>query len=157
MPVGLIKILAEISERIYDKITDPPEGQANVAQWCKKELCWEGVKALKIPVQIPSDLMLAKEEQQYSKRQDKKDKKLLSGIEVQMFVVQAGTEIWKKIFEYYKKYSKTSSVTSTQMDILEKMSQGRLTPPSDKQSKILYQLYDKAEKEGVAFQENSVL
>jgi len=150
LPNSLIKILEDISERIYHEITNPPVGHANVAQWCKKQICWEKVKTLKIPVAIDKGLLMDKVEQQYSKREERKEKELLSGIEIQTFVVKLELEIWKKLFDHYEKYRNSSAVSPMQMDILEKMSHRRLKPPSEKQSNILYQLYVKAEEEGVA-------
>jgi len=150
LPDSLIKILEDISERIYCEITSPPEGHANVAQWCKKQTCWDKVKTLEISVTINKSLLIGKVKQQYSKRKEKKEKKLLNGIKIQAFVVESEKEMWKKLFDHYEKYRDSSGVSPMQMDILEKMSHGALKPPSEKQAKILYQLYERAEEEGVA-------
>jgi hypothetical protein len=150
LPDGLIKILKDIAEEIYREITNPPEGYANIAQWCKKQTCWDKVKTLEIPVKINKSLLIGKVKQQYIKREEKKEKKLLNGIEIHAFVVESEKEIWKKLFDHYEKYRNSSGVSPTQMDILEKMFFGALKPPSEKQSKILYQLYVKANEEGVA-------
>ena len=86
----------------------------------------------------------------YTKKEDKKTKQLESGIEMQMFAVNTEREVWRRLFEYYQKQGKTSAVSSTQLDILNKMSAGFLSLPSEKQSKVLYQLYMKAVAEGFA-------
>jgi hypothetical protein len=36
--------LAEMSECIYDKLTDPQRSVENVTQWCKREDCWKSVQ-----------------------------------------------------------------------------------------------------------------
>ncbi len=66
-----------------------------------------------------------------------------------MFVISKDKEVWNQIFKHYQKYGIGSAVSSTQLDILHKMSLGHLPLPSEKQSKILYQLYEKAVEEGV--------
>ena len=73
-----------------------------------------------------------------------------SGIEMQMFVIGKDKEDWNKIRQHYQKYGAGSAVSATQMDILQKWASGYLTLPSEKQSKILYQLYERAVEEGVA-------
>ncbi|KZS47067.1 abortive phage infection protein [Paenibacillus glucanolyticus] len=148
LPTNLIDPINIISKAIYDEITDPPEGSANVAQWCKKTSCWETIKQLELGVVIDSKLLMDKDEKKYINKEDKKDKKLDSGIELQIIVVNIDREVWHNLFLYYKKYESTSSISFTQLDILEKMAKGYLTPPSEKQSKILYQLFQKASDEG---------
>ena len=44
---------------------------------------------------------------------------------------------------------KDYKLSMTKLDILKKMSMGSLGVPSEKQSKILYDLYLKAEEDGV--------
>lgn len=46
LPKELIPIINTITKGIYDSITTPPGGSANIAQWCKKRECWERVKNL---------------------------------------------------------------------------------------------------------------
>ncbi len=145
---NLFDALQKVSKAVYDSITNPPEGYANIAQWCKKTSCWEAVKLINLELFIDSNLLINKEDQKYNKREDKRDKKLDSSIEIQIFVVNTEVGVWRNLFEYYKKYKTTMSITHTQLDILEKMSIGYLNPPSEKQCKILYQLYEKASDDG---------
>lgn len=148
LPINMIETLKTISESIYKLITNPPGGSANVTQWCKKRGCWETVKQINLGIVISSKLLMDKEEKKYIKREDKKDKRLDNSIEIQIFVVNTDVKVWRDLFEYYKKYESTTSVSRTQLDILEKMALGYLMPPSEKQCKILYQLYEKATDEG---------
>jgi len=145
----LADILKMITKSIYDQITTPPPGDANIAQWCKKLNCWEKVKLLDLNIDIDECLLVDKDEQKYHKREEKKIKKLESGIEIQSFVVKTPLETWLNLYTYYLKYASTSVISSTQLDILKKMSMGSLIPPSEKQSKILYQLFEKAQNEGL--------
>lgn len=146
----LKKVLAEITEAVYEEITNPPSGIANITQWCKKEGCWESVKKLDLDLAVSEKLLIDKEEVKYKKIEDKKDKKIESGIEMQVFVIGKDRETWNHIYEHYHKYGVGSAVSATQLDMLHKMSLGQITLPSEKQSKILYQLYEKAVAEGAA-------
>ncbi len=69
---------------------------------------------------------------------------------MQMFVINKDKESWNKIHQHYKTHGVGSAVSATQLDILHKWTLGYITLPSEKQSKILYQLYEKAVEEGVA-------
>lgn len=149
LPDSLIRVLDTISECVYDKITNPPQGFANVAQWCKKQICWESVRSINLNIEINEELLINKEKQKYNKREDRKEKKLESGIEIQMFVVKTKKEIWGELYKYYEKYKSTAKISNMQLDILKKMVYNYLNPPSEKQSKILYELYKKADSEGV--------
>lgn len=150
LPSELIKLMKKITKAIYDEITDPPAGTANIAQWCKKEGCWERVKNMHLDVFVSEGLLIDNENLKYTKKEDKKTKQLESGIEMQSFVVTLDLQIWSALLNYYKKHAATSAVSSTQLDILYKMSLGALGIPSEKQSKILYQLHAKAVEEGFA-------
>lgn len=149
LPASLVDLLKKISKAIYDEIVNPPEGFANVAQWCKKTRCWETIKQMKLDISISDNLLIDKDEQKLNKREDKKNKKLDNSIEMQMFVVNTDIEVWKNLYEHYKKYESTSNISRTQLDILEKMAKNCLAPPSEKQSKILYLLYLKGNNDGV--------
>jgi hypothetical protein len=150
LPPELTKLMKKITKAVYDEITDPPAGTANIAQWCKKEGCWERVKNMYLDVFVRESLLIDSENLKYTKKEDKKTKQLESGIEMQTFVVTLDQQVWSALLNYYKKHAATSTLSSTQLDILHKMSLGALGLPSEKQSKILYQLHKKAEEEGFA-------
>jgi len=148
LPQRLFDILEIIAEQVHEKITNPPEGNANVSQWAKKDKCWEKIKALAIKVDIDSFLLLDKEEEKYNKKEAKKEKRLDTSIEIESFVVRLGNENWVKILEYYNKDNYSTSMM--QIDILTKQANGYFSKKAanPRQSKILYELYLKAIDEG---------
>jgi hypothetical protein len=148
IPSKLEKVLKAISKEVYKGISNPPKGYANIAQWAKQKACWDKLKELKIDITIDPKLLIDKEEEKYNKIVQHKEKKMESGIQVQMFVVNTPNDIWRKLYDYYRKNYKTSGLSSTQLDILRRMCEGQLMPPSERQSKILYDLYEKASSEG---------
>ena len=52
-------VLAELSELVYNKITDRSRGVENVTQWCKREGCWTSVQDIKyvLPPEIKDFLV----------------------------------------------------------------------------------------------------
>ncbi len=151
LPQRLFDILEIIAEQIHEDITNPPEGNANVSSWAKKEDCWEKIQTLDIKVDIDSFLLLDKEESKYNKKEEKKEKKLDTSIEIESFVFKLEKEKWQKLLEYYQKDEMKLSISQMQFDILNKYVLGYIMPASPKQAKILYQLYYDALNEGVVF------
>lgn len=150
VPSALVEIIKVISKSVYNILTSPPAGSANAAQWCKKSACWEAVKQLRIAdLTIPESLLVDLAEERHASRTDRKSKQLDTGIEIQSFVVAQSSAVWVAINDYFRRPENRPAVTPTQLDILDKMAKGRLLPPSEKQSKILYQLYERASKENV--------
>jgi hypothetical protein len=148
LPTELISILETITEAIYSEITSPPEGFANIGQWCKQQRCWELVKALNIDIDVKSSLLLDNEDKKVLKKDDRELKKLDNGIEIQTFVIQLPMEKWEALSSYFQN---DDSCSQMQKDILNKYSTGFMILPSEKQSKIIYQLYIKAMDEGFVF------
>ncbi len=140
-------VLKKITKEIYQAIITPPEGFANIAQWCKKEQCWENIKKIDVDM-ILDNLLIDKEDEQYIKKESKKSKKLDNSIEIQMFILILKNNKRLKLLEYYRKDSNASPM---KLDILKKYCSDHLPLPSEKQSKILYELYNNAISEGVHF------
>ncbi|WP_392561780.1 AIPR family protein [Orbus sturtevantii] len=44
VPNSVQKVLADLAEQVYDKLTDPLRDVENVTQWCKREGCWHSVQ-----------------------------------------------------------------------------------------------------------------
>ncbi len=147
LPVSIMRAINKISETVYQSITMPPLGSANVAQWCKKEECWEKVKLLDIDLEFDNGLLIDKVEKDTRKKYEKKDQKLLKGIEIQIFVTSTPLSTWQQVYHYFER-EKFEGVTQTDIEILSKFVQGRLTLPTEKQSLHLYNLYNKVLSEG---------
>jgi len=150
LPESLSDILEIISEKIYKTtVTKPPSGEANIGQWCKKINCWEKAKnniSRIFPDQIPSKLLIDKEENLYNKKEAKYDKKLTKGIEIQKFVLEVEHKLWHKLLSYYERDD--SAIGGIRLNVLKSMAGNNIPLPSEKQSKILYDLYFDAQTEG---------
>jgi len=136
-------IIYQIGEVVYQDITNPPEGNANVGQWCKKTLCWDRVKQINIDLDI-NEYLIDEEEIKTIKKDDKKSKKLDNDIEIQSFVIRLDKTKWSKILDYFAKIENKNDISPMQYDILNKYVRGYLPLPSVKQSKLMYELYNLA-------------
>ena len=94
VPEDLVAVLSEIAEAVYDDITRPAEGAANIAQWSKKEASWDRVKKLDLKVGIPDVYLLDRDQVVTQKWQGRKDKIIMSGIQIQSFVVRQQPGLW---------------------------------------------------------------
>lgn len=148
VPTYLEDLLNITAKEIYLYITTPKEGYGNPSQWCKREVCWSEVKALKIDINIDERLLINKEDIFYIAKSAKVEKSLDSGIEIQSFVVTQNPNLWKSLVKYY---GIDNNISQMQMDILSKYANGRLTLPTEKQSKVIYDLYNAAISEGFIF------
>ncbi|CAA6802186.1 MAG: FIG01232333: hypothetical protein [uncultured Sulfurovum sp.] len=151
LPLKLKDILEAIGKRIYGEITNPPEGNANASQWCKKDLCWITIKELDFEIHIDENLLIDSEEAKYNKREEKKETRLVKDLEMQTFVLKESVDKWKKLFDYYKQDEFEFRISPMQLDTLEKYVLGYFKLPSAKQSKVLYELYCDALDEGLVF------
>ncbi|MRH41586.1 abortive phage infection protein [Aquibacillus halophilus] len=148
LPTALQELMKVITKKVHEKITNPPPGSANITQWCKKELCWNDVRGIDIDLVPIKKMLITTEEARYEQKSEKKQKELDNGIEIQAFVVQTNFEHWIQLYSYYINSNGIRSLTITQRDILKKYTDGRIGLPSEKQSKVLYFLYQRAVKEG---------
>ena len=148
LPIELENLMKVITKEVYHTITNPPAGTANVAQWCKKEACWNEVSSIDIDIKPIKKMFKSTEEFKYEQKSEKQLKELDNGIEIQAFVIQSPTEHWLQLFGYYMEIGRFKSLSMTQRDILKKYSEGKISLPSEKQSKVLYNLYQKAVKDG---------
>lgn len=148
LPFELEELLKVITKIVYEKITNPPNGDANISQWCKKINCWTDVQNIEVNLNSISKLFIQKEEVLYEEKHVKQQKELDTGIEIQAFVIKTSIEEWIQLYGYYMNNDNFRSLSMTQRDILRKYTEGILSLPSEKQSKVLYVLYQKALKEG---------
>ena len=105
----------------------------------------EDVKALPINVKLSDTLLLSEEYKLYEDKQIKIEKALDTGIEIQAFVIKQNPRLWKELVKYF---TADNTLTQMRLDILSKFSDGRLQLPSEKQAKIIYELHNRAFKEG---------
>ncbi|KML03177.1 AIPR family protein [Rossellomorea marisflavi] len=148
IPSALADIIKIVTSNIYKLIIEPPPGYKNVGEWCKKEHCWNEIMARNIYFELPKKLTISKQELQSINKEQREIKKIDVGIEAQTFVVTTHLEVWVELLSYYSKIENYRDISITQRDILKKYIEGKLNPPSDRQSKIMFSIYMSATDAG---------
>lgn len=146
VPEIITKQMVILTKVVYESITNPSRGNANVTQWCKQEACWKRVKNLPIVLDDNiKSILIDKEEVKSEERNAQKEQKVISGIEAQTEVVNKGVDYWRKlyIFALEKKFATPQEFQSLKIacNLPEKL-------PNSIQSKQLLSLVKKAEIEG---------
>jgi hypothetical protein len=152
IPESLTDMLKLIAEQVYQKITHPAPGYANITQWTKNSMCWVSVQEIDIDFADPDPrLFIDREEKNYQIKESKDIKAVDKGIDAQIFVLKVTFESWNKLYDFYRNYKGIKNLSTMQLDILEKMAAGKISLPSEKQAKILHQAYNSAKSEGLDF------
>jgi hypothetical protein len=96
------KFLKTITKAVYDDLTNPPSGVANISQWAKRPGCWQSIQ--KINIEMPFDFeeeLLDKEYIAEDKKSAKKQQKIDNGIEAQKKVFDIAKENhWTEIKKF---------------------------------------------------------
>lgn len=151
VPTPLEDALAVAAKYVNDDIIHPPEGISNISEWCKKEGCWmrlqEGLGELGATMGhqfwdslVSKDVLAAKE------KSARKTQKIDDGIEAQKKVLEIPAEKWRKV---RLAGQEKSLFSSKEVGILQVAERIPTKIPSEKQSKILIEVLEKAELEGI--------
>lgn len=142
-------MLETLAKKIYRIITNPEVGK-NIGEWCKKPACWLTVKESKIEIEFPKAYLIDKNIQQEIVKKAKQAKKEDIKIDYLIEIANIDIENWKTMYIHYDKYR---DITPTKLNLISEMAYERFNQglfyPSDKQAKLLYDVYKQAKKEGV--------
>lgn len=145
LPSVLSNTLKNIAKYVYECINKPIT-TSNISEWCKKIECWSYVKRLNIEIDLPKSFFIDYEEHKEIVRENKKDKKLENGIDVQTFVaVNLYSNIWDEMYKEFKNSYFDYKLTESQLEILRNfVSKKNRGCPNLFTSQKLYDLYDLA-------------
>jgi hypothetical protein len=141
---SLRNALQIVSEAVHSVIVGVSTEIPNPLEWAKQQACWNRVKNLE--VDWPDgwfDMLLTSDEQKGAKRTAVKDQRVLNGIEAQTFVINAGTEFWKRAKQWGDSRGLLSSVESS---ILAVAASAKV--PSEKQCVRAVEALRKLQSEG---------
>ena len=156
VPAEVINEFKKITFFVKEQITDPSRGTANVTQWCKRENCWEKMKAAAeeefdlLTIDNIDDYLLSADEEKSQVRQAKSAQKDISEAEAQAAVWEMGAPFWMQI----EKFVLEKRLGSPEMrKALWPATRAKL--PSPYQAKRLLELLELAKEEGFkAVEEN---
>lgn len=125
------------------------ENEADLREKFSREYTWKEIQKLKfdIPDNLIKNIVTEKGTVKFEKKEAKKTQAVYNNIGRQSFVVTLPLQTWERLFTFYD--SNKTFCSEKEHDILNKMSKKYLLPPSEKQSQILYELYQKAKNLGV--------
>lgn len=146
VPDAVGQALEVITEKVFYKITASDRPTINVTQWCKRDACWEGVQKLDIdlPKSIES-VLINKNAVKMAEKEARADQKIVSGVEVQIKVLQHSAEQWKSVLSFVKNRNLVTPGEETALMLASKLPEKL---PNSYQCQQLLTVLDRAQSEG---------
>lgn len=101
VPVAVQNVLAELSECVYEILTDPKRGVENVTQWCKREDCWNSVQSLeyKLPGEI-KDCLVGQDAMRTGVKEARADRRIEIDANAMTRVVEIRPDQWLSVMDF---------------------------------------------------------
>lgn len=147
IPVILSEQLIPIFAAVFNILTAQDRLVQNVTEWSKNNACWDRIKT--VPVSLHpniSELLMDKGEALYQAKSAKKEQKMVSGIEAQMFVAEKGQQYWSAIQVWGKEKNLLSPDELRILSLAGTMSGSKM--PNEVQSRKLQIVRNKVLAEG---------
>lgn len=146
IPVAVQNALTELSEYVYNKLTDPKRGIENVTQWCKREGCWSSVQNIeyKLPDEI-YDCLVGQETMKTVVRDAKADRRVELDADAMTKVVEISSAQWRGAMDFA---ASKRMITPEEHIALRIACQLPLKVPTPAQSKKLIALLERLYEEG---------
>lgn len=146
VPIPVQRTLTELSELVYDKLTDPLRGVENVTQWCKREGCWNSVQTILYTLGADiEDCLATQDEMQSTMRKAKRNRRIEKEVDTMTRVVEIQGMQWIDIMEFA---INKRMVTPDELIALRVACQLPNKIPNPVQSKKLIALLDRVYEEG---------
>jgi hypothetical protein len=101
VPEAVQNIIMELSELVYDKLTDPARDVENVTQWCKREGCWNSIRSIKYTLpEAVEDCLIGQEEIRSAVRDAKADRRIEKDADAMTKVVEIQSEQWRSVMDF---------------------------------------------------------
>jgi hypothetical protein len=146
VPSAIQIILIELSELVYDKLTDPRRDVENVTQWCKREGCWQSVQNIQYELNSNiedclielDDIRIGTQEAIVNRRNELETDTMTKVIEIT-------SDQWHTIMDFALSKKMVNSEELTALRIACQLPQKVPTPA---QSKKLIALLERTHEEG---------
>ena len=101
VPDAVAKVLTELSELVYDKLTDPKRGVENVTQWCKQEGCWKSVQSIEYRLSSAIEAcLIGREELKVAEREARYDQRVDSETEIMTKIIEISQVQWQNALDF---------------------------------------------------------
>ena len=140
--------LSSMGQQIQDILINPPEGERNVGEWCKKDQCWNEVMNLELRVPSLTAVTIDRDEFRIQKADGKKQGALDDGISIQEKVfAMTLSGYWKALLAWP---NCTTLFSPADRSLIQKAgtAQGFVKIALEKDWKKLLKLKEVAEEEG---------
>lgn len=146
VPDAVANALTELSELVYDKLTDPQRGVENVTQWCKQEACWKSIQSIdyRISPEIEACL-IGREERKAADREAKAEQRIDSDTEIMTKIIELSQEQWQNALSFATSRRMITQDEHTAMRIACQIPQKIPTPI---QCKRLLAVLERLQEEG---------
>ena len=109
VPEPLLRALLIAAATSSQWIGSPPEGIRNISEWAKKQACWARIKVVSLSYDDDFEgCLVDANDARNEVRQARADSKVVSGIEAQIHVTEAGAAFWANLLEWGRANRKLS-------------------------------------------------
>ena len=146
VPEAIKTAIIELSELVYDRLTDSNREVENVTQWCKREKCWESVQSIThlLPDGI-DNCLIGKEEMRTAAREARQDTRIVTETETMTKVVEIAPAKWREALEFA---TSKRLVNPDEMMVMRIAAQIPAKIPTPTQCKKLLVVIDRLYEEG---------
>jgi len=146
VPDAVKTTLMELSECVYDKLTDPNRGVENVTQWCKREACWKSVQAIEYVLHgSMEDCLIGQEDMRDNLREAKEGRRIELDADAMTEVVGITSDQWRTMMDFGVS---RRMVTPEELVALRIACQLPFKMPTPTQSRKLIALCERLSEEG---------
>ncbi|OLN26663.1 AIPR family protein [Desulfosporosinus metallidurans] len=101
VPDAVASALTELSELVYDKLTNPKRGVENVTQWCKQEGCWKSIQSVEYRLSSAiKACLIGREELKVAEREAKYDQRIDSDTEIMTKIIELPQRQWQNALSF---------------------------------------------------------
>ncbi len=146
VPDAVANALTELSELVYDKLTDSQRGVENVTQWCKREACWKSVQSIDYSL-MPEikACLIGREEQKTAEKEAKADQRIISDTEIMTKIIEISQEQWQNVLSFA---ANREMITADERTALRIACQIPQKMPNPIQCKKLLAVLERLQEEG---------
>lgn len=146
IPVTVQNVIAELSEFVYERLTDSKRGVENVTQWCKREACWNSVQNIeyKLPGEV-EDCLVGQDAMRTVVKEAKADRRIEMDADAMTRVVGICSEQWRSVMDFA---ANKRMITPEELTALRIACQLPTKVPTPAQSKKLIVLLERLYEEG---------
>lgn len=141
--------LEVLSKEVYEYLTDDARPIENVTQWCKQKSCWQIAQKCQWTILSEfADTLSSFGVGKSIEQSAKEDRKLENEVDTAIYIVKAGGDYWRKVYEWGTSRRLVSDMESSLLRLASKMDYTGFVP-SKKQAIIIMKARERLMQEGM--------